>query len=59
MWLPMQMHRWLRKVNERSLPEKADFDNNLNTEDITDSDYKHVERLCKDFGMKSHGEDQR
>ena len=30
------------------LPEKEDFYSHLSMEDITDSDYKHGKRVCKD-----------
>ena len=32
------------------------FYSNLNMEDITDADYMHVKRVCKDFEMKKLGE---
>ena len=34
---------------ETSLAEKEEFYSNLNMEDITDADYMHAERVCKDF----------
>ena len=37
------------KFNETSLPEKKYFYSPLNMEDITDADYAHSERVCKDF----------
>ena len=37
------------KFNEVSLPEKQGFYSHLNMEDITDPDYVHVKRVCKDF----------
>ena len=40
------------KFNETSLPEKGDFYNHLNMEDITDADYAHAKRVCKDFEIK-------
>ena len=40
------------KFNETSLPEKEDFYNHLNMEDITDADYAHAPRVCKDFEIK-------
>ena len=36
-------------VYETSLPEKEDFYIHLNMEDITDADYAHSKRACKDF----------
>ena len=44
------------KFNETTLPEKEEFYNNLNMEDITDEDYMHGKRVCKDFEMKNLGE---
>ena len=49
------MDDW-EKFNETSLPEKEDFYNHLNLEDITDADYTHVKRFCKDFEIKYLGE---
>ena len=37
------------KLNETSLPEKEDFYSPLNMEDITDADYAHAKRVCKDL----------
>ena len=42
--------------NETSLLEKEDFYSHLNMEDITDADYAHTKRVCKDFKIKSSGE---
>ena len=44
------------KFNETSLPEKEDSYSNLDMEDITDADYMHVKRVCKDFEIKNLGE---
>ena len=38
------MDEW-EKFNENSIPEKKEFDNNLNMEDITDADYIHAKRV--------------
>ena len=46
----------LEKFNETSLPEKEDFYNYLNMEDITDADYVHAKRVCKDFETEKLGE---
>ena len=40
------------KFNETSLPEKEHFYSDLNMEDITDADYAHAKRVCKDFEIK-------
>ena len=49
------MDEW-EKFNKTSLPEKEDFYSHLNIEDITDADYKHAKRVCKDFKLKNLGE---
>ena len=49
------MDDW-EKFNETSLPEKGDFYSHLNKEDITDADYAHTKRVCKDFQIKHLGE---
>ena len=49
------MDDW-KKLNETSLPEKEDFYSCLNIEDITDADYAHAKRVCKDFETKNLGE---
>ena len=46
------MDDW-EKRNETSLPEKEDFYSHLNMEDITDADYAHGKRVCKDFEIKN------
>ena len=45
------MDDW-EKFNETSLPEKKDFYSHLNMEDITDVDYVHPKRVCKEFVFK-------
>ena len=45
------MDDW-EKFNETTLPEK-EF---LNIEDITDADYAHAKRVCKDFEIENLGE---
>ena len=49
------MDDW-EKFNETSLPVKEDFYSHLNMEDITDADYAHAKRVCKDFEIKNLGE---
>ena len=49
------MEDW-EKFNETALPEKEEFYSNLNTEEITDADYMHAKRVCKDFEIKKIGE---
>ena len=46
------MDDW-EKINETSLPEKEDFYSYLNMEDITDADYAHAKRVCKDLEIKN------
>ena len=40
------------KFNETTLPEKEEFYSNLNIKDITDADYMHAKKVCKDFEKK-------
>ena len=49
------MYDW-EKFNEKILPTKEEFNSNLNMEKITDADYMHAKRVCKDFEIKSLGE---
>ena len=49
------MNEW-EKFNEAALPEKGEFCSNLNMEDITDADYVHGKRVCKDLEIKNVGE---
>ena len=44
------------KFNETSLPGKEDFYSHLNMKDITDVNYMHRKRVCKDFEIKNLGE---
>ena len=48
----------IEKFHETTLPEKEDFYSHLNMEDITDADYAHAKRVCKDFEIKNLGEYQ-
>ena len=45
------MDDW-EKFNETALSKKEEFYNNLNVEDVTDSDYNHTKRICKYFEIK-------
>ena len=40
------------KFKQTSLPEKGGFCSYLNMEDITDGDFTHEKRVCKDFEIK-------
>ena len=42
--------------NETSLPEKEECHSNLNMENITDADYMHAKRVCKDIEITNLGE---
>ena len=46
----------LEKFNETSLSETEDIYSHLNVEDVTDIDYAHAKRVCKDFEIKDLGE---
>ena len=41
------------KFNETRLLEKEEFHSNLNFEEITDADYMHAKRVCKNFEIKN------
>ena len=45
------MNDW-EKFKDTSLLEEEDFYNHLKMEDITDTDYSHAKRVCKDFEIK-------
>ena len=49
------MDDW-EKSNKTSFPEEENFYSHLNMEDITDADYGHTRRVCKDFEIKNLGE---
>ena len=36
-----------QRFNKTLLPDKKEFYNNLNMEDVTDSNYKHAKRVWK------------
>ena len=44
-----------KKFDEKLLPEKEAFYGHLNMEDITDADYAHAKRVCKDFEIEILG----
>ena len=46
----------LEKLSETSLSEKEDIYSHLNMEDVTDVDYGHAKRVCKDFEIIDLGE---
>ena len=41
------------KRNETSLSKKVELYRNQNMEDITDSNYNHATRICKDIEIKN------
>ena len=41
---------------KRNLHEKEGLYSNLNMEDITNADYMHAKRVCKDLKIKKLGE---
>ena len=49
------MDSWER-FNETSFPDKEAFYSNLNTEDITDVDYRHGKRVFKNLSNKNLGD---
>ena len=46
------MDDW-EKFNETLLPEKEDFYSHLYMKSITDANYGHAKRVCKDFEVKN------
>ena len=42
--------------NGKTLPEKEEFYSNLKMEDITNADYIHAKRVCKDSEIINLGE---
>ena len=49
------MDEW-EKFKKTILPVKEQFFSNLNMEDITDTDYMHPKRVCKDLEIRNLGE---
>ena len=49
------MHDW-EMFSEKTLHEKEELYINLNMEYITDTDYIHAKRVCKDVEIKHSGE---
>ena len=45
------MDNW-KKINNEKLPTKEHFYNELNKEDITNEDYKHAQKVSKEFNIK-------
>ena len=40
------------KFSDTLLPKKEEFYSNLNLEKVTDLDYSHAKRVCKEFAIK-------
>ena len=47
------MDEW-KKFKETSLLKIEDFYSNLNFEDVTDLDYNHAKRVCKDIEKREN-----
>ena len=49
------MSTWMngKRFNETTLTEKEQFYGKLNMEDITDAEYMHAKRVCKDEFVKT------
>ena len=59
LWKGVYQYKYIndwKKLSENSLPEKYDFYSHLKMENITDADYTHAKRVCKDFKIKHLGE---
>ena len=52
------MSTWMigKNLMKKTLPEKEKFYSNLNMEDITDTNYIHEKKVCKDFEIKNLSE---
>ena len=50
------IYGWLGKIPWKIITKKEDFYSHLNMEGITDVDYVHTKRVCKDFEIKIVGE---
>ena len=46
------MDSW-KKFDENTLPPKKDFYSNLNSEDISDGDYTHAQKVWNEFKIKN------
>ena len=52
------MNTWItvKDFNEKLLPNKEAFYSNLNMEDITDTDYRHANKVFQELELKRLGE---
>ena len=48
------MHSW-KRFDETLLPNKEKFYSSLNMEEITDVDYRHAKKVCKEFKINNLG----
>ena len=53
---PYEYMNFWEKFDETSLPDKTDFYNKLNSEDISDYDYEHAKNVWDVFEIKNMGE---
>ena len=51
----LQVNRYLAKILATSLLDKKELHSSLAIENITNTDYKHVERAWEDFGIQNLG----
>ena len=50
------MYGWLGKIQLNIVTSKRSLYSHLNMEDITDTDYMHAKKFCKDFEVNKLGE---
>ena len=50
------MYGWLGKIQLNIATLKRSLYSHLNMEDITDTDYTHAKKFCKDFEVNKLGE---
>ena len=52
------MNIWItgKRLMKQHYLKKKELYSNLNLKDITDADYMHAKRVCKDFEIKNLGE---
>ena len=53
---PYEYMAFWENFEESSLPNKKDFHNKLNSEDISDYDYEHAKKVLDVFEIKNVGE---
>ena len=50
------INKFILLLRKGVYPKKEEFCSNLNMEDITDADYMHAKRACKEFEIKNLGQ---